>query len=92
MESHDLEYRAKLVELIYYKEPKRLYKFLASLSDDKNNPHSYANKTIVTELSKRIFKKELELDKKLWKQQYEKVREVCHTLYEEHESKYQEKQ
>ena len=37
MESHDLEYRAKLVELIYYKEPKRLYKFLASLSDDKNN-------------------------------------------------------
>lgn len=80
------------MELIYYKEPKKLYKFLASLSDDKNNPNSYVNKTIGTELSRRIFKKKLELDKKLWKQQYEKVRKVYRTLYEEHESKYQEKQ
>lgn len=91
MESYDLEYRAKLVELIYYKGPERLYKFLPSFSDDKNNLHPYANKKVITELSKRIFNKELETDKELWNQQYEKVREVCRTLYEEHENSYKQK-
>ena len=49
MASIDLEYRAKLVELIYLQSQSYLEKILLNLSVDDSNPHGHANKRIVTE-------------------------------------------
>ncbi|MDR2834436.1 MAG: hypothetical protein LBV67_12050 [Streptococcaceae bacterium] len=59
MNSVNLEYRAKLVELIYYDEPTRLQKFLQMIGDNPDNPHLYANKLIVEDLKKELGDVEL---------------------------------
>ena len=77
MPSHELEYRAKLTELVYLQEPWVLNSFLLHMSDDKKNPHGYANKRIVTNLSKLIFNEDLVTDKERWAAEYEKVSAVA---------------
>lgn len=64
----DLEYRAKLVELIYHPLNAKVLmkKFLLDAdNNNRNNPHPYANYIICANLSKRIFSLDYvsELDK-----------------------------
>ena len=56
LESWVLEYRAKFTELWMAKEtlPKLLAKFAGSQSDDKNSPHTYANKRVLSTLRGRL--------------------------------------
>jgi hypothetical protein len=52
LEDWELEYRAKLAELWTARErlPKLLNNFRSSQSDDKNSPHTYANKRVMAAL------------------------------------------
>ena len=56
LSSAELEYRAKLVELIGYESVgDRLRFFLADAADDPTQPHPYAAHLIVERLSERLF-------------------------------------
>ena len=52
----ELEYRAKLVELVQAREvsAKRLRGFLTAQGDDEDSPHTYANKRLVAALTRRL--------------------------------------
>lgn len=54
----ELEYRAKLTELAQAVEVsrKRLLGFMEAQSDDMDSPHTYANKRVVADLSRRLGK------------------------------------
>lgn len=56
--SWELEYRAKLVELAQGRvvSAKRLDYMMTAQSDDMNSPHTYANKRVVTDLTRRLGK------------------------------------
>ena len=58
MPSWELEYRAKLVELAQAEEVsrKRLLGFMEAQSDDMDSPHTYANKRVIADLSRRLGK------------------------------------
>lgn len=85
MQSSDLEYRAKLVELIYHSDINYFLTFLASIGDDRNNyPHQYASKKVVQGLSKKIFEKELELNPDLWIKENKKIVVFSRELLKEH--------
>lgn len=66
--SRDLEYRAKLVELIYHplNHKALLEKFITVADNNRNNPHPYANFIICTNLSKMIFNQNQVRDPKEW--------------------------
>jgi len=90
IEQADMEYRAKLVELIYYKNPMPFLsiKILGMLgSEDGNdrstNPHGYANRRIAQELSRRLFHKDLEVNRELWKGQKNKISVIAKKLLDE---------
>ena len=83
MPSHELEYRAKLVEMIYLKQQDVFDSFLRNMSDDISNPHAYANKRIIAELSRRIFDEEYVEDKERWSTEYEKVSGIALQLLKE---------
>jgi len=83
MPSEELEYRAKLVELVYSQKQNVFNSFLTNMSDDTRNPHGYANKRIVAALSQRIFNEELVIDKERWSAEYEKVSETALKLLKE---------
>lgn len=56
LSSAELEYRAKLVELIGFETvDDRLTFFLTDAADDPEQPHPYAAHLIVTRLSERLF-------------------------------------
>ncbi|MCL1995926.1 MAG: hypothetical protein FWG63_06960 [Defluviitaleaceae bacterium] len=84
MKSVDLEYRAKLVELIYHTEMKTFFYFLSTMSDNKNSPHGYAAGQIIKNLSQRIFGKELETNKDLWAGASDKISGASLELLKEH--------
>lgn len=52
----ELEYRAKLVELAQAREvsAKRLGSMVSAQSDDIHSPHTYANKRVVADLTRRL--------------------------------------
>ena len=56
LEDWELEYRAKLAELWTARErlPKLLRSFRSSQSDDKDSPHTYANKRVMAALRDRL--------------------------------------
>ena len=56
MASWELEYRAKLVELIQGEtvSAKRLRGFITAQSDDSDSPHTYANKRVITDLRAKL--------------------------------------
>lgn len=65
----DLEYRAKLTELCYANE--NLYKlikfFVIHANRNRNDSHAFANSCVARDMSKIIFKKDLETDMEKWK-------------------------
>jgi hypothetical protein len=69
LQSPDLEYRAKLVELGAARET--LYGlirfFLQNSAYDATNPHAYANFCVIRDLSRSLFQKEREEDIGAWK-------------------------
>ncbi|MEO8590335.1 MAG: hypothetical protein ABI432_13255 [Flavobacteriales bacterium] len=69
LQSADLEYRAKLVELSAAKEIMYgLIKFfLQNSAYDPANPHAYANFCVIRDLSRSLFGKEREEDIAAWK-------------------------
>lgn len=63
----NLEYRAKLIELIYNPHPYNLIeKFLNQSKNDKTIPHSYAAYSIIKQLSFLVFGQEYVYDKEKW--------------------------
>jgi len=68
LNARNLEYRAKLAEVIYFPQPYDLIeKFLNEAKDDKTFPHSYAAYSIIKQLSTLIFGQVNVDDKHLWK-------------------------
>lgn len=71
LQSADLEYRAKLIELSYCTENTiydRLYEFIVGASDETpENPHPYANYQLIHRLSMRFFSVDFEQDYSKWK-------------------------
>lgn len=71
LEPADLEYRAKLVELIYCTDKtiyKRLDEFiLGSSNETRDNSHPFANYHLINQLSKKFFNSEFESDILKWK-------------------------
>jgi hypothetical protein len=69
LQSADLEYRAKLVELGSANEIEyRLIRFFQQNSAyDVTNPHAYANFCVIRDLSRSLFQKEREEDIEAWK-------------------------
>src|SRR5690606_8224695 len=61
--SKDLEYRAKLVELIYHPNLKLYNKFVQSAKDDPSLPHAYAQYVIHKEMSKQSTLSSLDIQK-----------------------------
>lgn len=82
MPSYRLEYRAKLIELIYYEDEKRLLTFLETMGDSKDELHLYANKQIIGQLSNMIFEKDLETDPNQWKNHYKEVKKYAKELFQ----------
>jgi len=83
----DMEYRAKLVELIYLKdELKRFYSFLGGMADtdDRTHPHRYANRRLMQGMSRKVFGVELETDKDKWAEKAAEVAVTALELLSEH--------
>lgn len=78
-----LEYRAKLVELIYYPDLTTLQGFLAEANgNNSKNAHAMAAYQIVTELTRRLFGV-AEVPPLAWEGKEDAVRNAARTLYEE---------
>jgi hypothetical protein len=83
----DLEYRAKLVELIYHpsNNDTLIKKFLLDSDNDRDNPHPYASYLICTNLSDKLFNTNFESDLKKWKSIESNIlSETAKDLLEEH--------
>jgi len=88
MNSADLEYRAKLVELIYHKEMDTFFHFLRNMAitDDKARTHAYAERRIIQGLSKKLFGVELESNQDAWKAKSDEIPAAAQELFSEHSS------
>ena len=86
MNSADLEYRAKLVELIYHREMDTFFHFLKNMAitDDKTRAHAYAERKIIQGLSKKIFGVELETNQDTWETKNDEIPTVARELLSEH--------
>lgn len=85
--SIDLEYRAKLVELVYHPLNNKVLmrKFISHADDDRRNPHTYACHLICSNLSQRFFNQVIVEDQKEWDKIHPKVLSKCALiLFEEH--------
>ncbi|BCN30660.1 hypothetical protein [Anaeromicropila herbilytica] len=83
MHPKDMEYRAKLTELIEYPNIKLFKNFLAQADCNINNSHSYASYKIVQNLSKMIFHNEYEADSQKWSRKGKMIRTCSQKLFEE---------
>lgn len=67
----DLEYRSKLIELMYLTEKSMYSKLLEFIdgasNEDRDYTHAYANHVLLQNLSKIIFNSEFEDDAEKWK-------------------------
>lgn len=88
LEPMELEYRAKLVELIYKKNHSSLYKFLNEAKNDPRFPHPYASYLIVRNISKLIFNDAYESNKDIWaEKEYREISSAATDLFEKNEKK-----
>lgn len=88
LDSVVLEYRAKLVELIYYPDISKFFEFLSEANkDNPKNTHSYASYLIIKKLSKKILKKDYEENEPAWIPYENEIRSVAKELYREHPDK-----
>lgn len=82
--SVDLEYRAKLVELIYWKNADKLIAFLNEADDtNPNNSHAFASYKIITGLSEKIFGTKYENRKEAWEKETDEIKKFAMKLLEE---------
>ena len=82
----ELEYRAKLAELIYYPKTYTLIeKFLNEAKEDEAFPHGYAAYQIIKQLSGELFEREYVEDKECWGQiEMSRVKNYGERLLREH--------
>ncbi len=79
----DLEYRAKLVELIYWPNDEKIKEiFRESDNSNPNNSHSVAAYRIINEMSQKIFESENMNDEKAWKDKLGSVKKYALELLE----------
>lgn len=86
LRSKDLEYRAKLVELMYEPNSFRLVKkFFYERKDDPGFPHPYSSYVLMRKLTQLVFNKK-EIDEvEMWKTvQSSLIRESAKDLFDEH--------
>ncbi|MDP5094057.1 MAG: hypothetical protein NWQ17_12155 [Polaribacter sp.] len=90
----DLEYRAKVIELMYCTK-ETIYDniglFISGANKtDRNNSHPYANYVLIQNLSKMLFNSDYESDYTKWKKvPVEKINKAASSLYESSENKLQ---
>lgn len=82
----DLEYRAKLIELMYCTKKsldgRMIYFLNGANSSDRKHAHAYANYVLINNLSELIFNSEYETDFNKWKKiPVENINNVAKTLY-----------
>lgn len=90
LSSTDLEYRSKVIELMYCTEGTiydRISEFISgSNKADRENSHPYANYVLIQKLSKMIFNSEFNSDINQWKKvSVEKINKAASLLYESSE-------
>lgn len=86
LESADLEYRAKLIEMVFCEEElyNRLAYFLKNAKDDPRNAHPHANYRLISNMSKEIFGNSYEPDHEKWQNiPAEQLHETARKLYKE---------
>lgn len=84
LRAQDLEYRAKLVELIYYTNYECLEKLLVGAVNN-TNPHNYAAFIILKRLSKHFFNTDAEKQIERWTEiNYKEIRQFAKQLFDEH--------
>ncbi|MEH7336195.1 hypothetical protein V7161_26575 [Neobacillus drentensis] len=87
LKSYELEYRAKLVELIYSKNHLILEKFLNDAKNDPDFPHPYASFNIIKNLSSSLFNKDYEPNINVWlEKDYKKISSTALKLLEKNSS------
>ena len=87
LKSEELEYRAKLVELIYSKNHLILKKFLNDAKNDPNFPHPYSSYNIIKSLSSSIFNKDYVHDINVWlEEDYQVISSTALNLFEQNTS------
>ena len=93
LQQTDLEYRAKLIELIKSNETTHqlIEKFLNHTSKIKGNAHAFANHCVIRDLSKLLFKEEFVSEKETWlKIDPNLIREKSLFLFQQHTEKLEE--
>ncbi|GIN73307.1 hypothetical protein J14TS2_37820 [Bacillus sp. J14TS2] len=84
LKAPDLEYRAKLVEVIYYSNHTFFEKLLIQAVNN-SNPHNYSAFVIIKQYSKHFFNTDLEKQPIKWKAiDYEDLRHFAKRLFNEH--------
>ncbi len=86
----DLEYRAKLTELVLSKNGVYhvISKFIGHSKNDKSQAHPYANYMVIKLLSSEIFESSFESDLEKWKQiPIKKINKASLKLLKEHSEK-----
>ena len=86
----DLEYRSKLIELMYCTKESiydRVSQFIRSAdSTDKNHSHPYANQVLIKNLSELVFNTDYESDHNKWKEiSVKKINNAAAILYKTNE-------
>ncbi|HRX13816.1 MAG TPA: hypothetical protein P5087_02195 [Eubacteriales bacterium] len=85
MSAVDMEYRAKLVQLIYAINMTSFKNFMLDASkDDPDNSLAYSSYMLISNLSKKIFDIEFESDMKKWKEQKQRIPEAALQLLNEY--------
>ncbi|MGG0186428.1 hypothetical protein [Bacillus rhizoplanae] len=83
----DLEYRAKLVELIYHPLNNKVLmkRFLSDADNNRENPHPYASYVICANLSKEIYSVDYVTDPERWREIDSKIlSNVAQELFRKH--------
>ena len=86
LESRDLEYRGKLIEMAFCEEElyNRISYYLKNAKDDPRNAHPHANYRIIANMSQAIFNNGYEVDFEKWQSiSKERLHEVARKLYNE---------
>ncbi len=91
LSSTDLEYRSKVIELMYCTEGTiydRISEFVSGANKaDRKNSHPYANYILIQNLSKLIFNSDFNSDINQWeKVSFDKINKAASSLYESSEN------
>jgi hypothetical protein len=92
LSSADLEYRAKIIELMYCTEATiydRISEFVTEANDaNRNNSHPYASHILIKNLSKLLFNSKFNTDINQWKKiSVRKINNAAKSLYKRSEDK-----